>query len=157
LIRTFLRISTHEVITLMKTTNLKKLRQMLFATISVIGFAMMTSAQTESARIQGTVTDTAGAVVAGATIKVTDSDTARAVTTVSGDDGSYSFLSLQPGRYQIEVTGANFKTTKQEITLEVAQNASLDFALEAGAVTETVTVTADVPQIETSTSAIGNS
>jgi Carboxypeptidase regulatory-like domain/TonB-dependent Receptor Plug Domain len=123
--------------------------------ISVIGFAFTANAQTESARIQGTVTDATGAILAGATVKVTSSGTAREITAVTGADGTYSILSLQPGRYQIEVTQTSFKTTKQEVTLEVAQTADLNFSLEPGAVSETVTVTFDVPQVESNTSAIG--
>jgi hypothetical protein len=73
----------------------------------------------------------------------------------SSEDGTFSVLSLQPGRYAVEVTAPNFKTTKQEITLEVAQTAPLIVALEAGAVSETVTVTTDIPQVETTTSAVG--
>jgi hypothetical protein len=134
----------------------RKISTTIFVSLALI--AMLTisvPAQTETARIQGTVTDAAGAIVAGATVKITSSATGREVTVTSGADGTYSILSLQPGRYQVEVTQANFKTTKQEITLEVAQNATLDFALEAGAVSETVTVTYDVPQIDSGTSAIG--
>jgi len=123
--------------------------------ILIMGVSALSFAQTESARMSGTVTDGAGAVIAGATITVKSSGTGREVTTTTGDDGTYSILSLNPGRYQIEVKQANFKIVKQEITLEVAQNASLNFALEAGAVTETVTVTTDIPQVDTTTSAIG--
>ncbi len=118
-------------------------------------FACISFAQTESARIQGTITDTNGAVVAGATITVT-SATGRVSKVVSSEDGSYTILSLQPGQYQIEVGQNSFKTTKQEVTLEVAQNANLDFSLQAGAVSETVTVTADIPQVNTTTSALGD-
>ena len=132
-----------------------RLRQMIFVVFSVLCVTVTTFAQTESARIQGTVTDSAGAIVAGATVKVTSIATSREITATSSDDGAFSVLSLQPGRYNVEVTAPNFKTTKQEITLEVAQTAPLTVALEAGAVSETVTVTTDVPQIETATSAIG--
>lgn len=134
---------------------LKKVLTAIAATL-IFAFTLVSNAfaQTETARIQGAVTDSAGAAVAGATVKLT-SATGRVVTSISGDDGGYTMLSLLPGRYQVEVTQTNFKTVKQEITLEVAQNATLDFALEAGAVSETVTVTFDVPQVETSTSAIG--
>ncbi len=128
---------------------------MIFFVFSVFCLAAIAPAQTESARIQGTVTDSAGAVVAGATVKVTSVATGREVTATSSDDGSFSVLSLQPGRYAVEVTAPNFKTTKQEITLEVAQTAPLTVALEAGAVTETVTVTTDVPQVDAGTSAVG--
>ena len=133
----------------------KQIRSIFCIAISVVCLAAFSLGQTESARIQGTVTDSTGAVVAGATVKVTSTATGREVTATSGDDGSFSVLSLQPGRYAVEVTATNFKTTKQEITLEVAQTAPLTVALEAGAVTETVTVTTDIPQVETATSAIG--
>src|SRR6476661_9977525 len=138
----------------MKEGNLSMLRQIIVLTISVFATASFAFAQTETARIQGTVTDAAGAAIAGATVTVRSAGTGREVKAVSNDDGTYSLLSLQPGRYEVEVTQANFKTTKQEITLDVAQNASLNFALEPGAVTETVTVTDDIPQVETGTSAI---
>lgn len=113
-------------------------------------------AQTETARLQGTVTDAQGAVVAGATVKATSLATGRSVEATTDEEGNYSILSLQPGRYQIEVSQANFKTTQQEVTLEVAQNANLVVALEAGAVSETVTITSDVPLVESTSSAIGN-
>lgn len=113
-------------------------------------------AQTESARVQGTVSDSSGAAVAGATVTITSLGTSRVVTAQTNDDGAYSVLSLQPGRYQVEVGQSNFKTTKQEVTLEVAQNATLDFSLEPGAVNETVTITNDTPLVESSSSAIGN-
>lgn len=137
----------------MKSTISKAIFAVMFL---AIGLAGITNAQTESARVQGTVTDAAGGIIAGATVKLTSVATKREVTAVTGSEGSYTILSLQPGRYQIEVSQNNFKTTKQEVTLEVAQNATLDFALEAGAVSETVTITYDVPQVESSSSAIGN-
>lgn len=124
-------------------------------TISVFAMASFAFAQTETARIQGTVTDATGAALSGATITVRSTGTGREVNTVSNGEGAYSILALQPGRYELEVTQANFKTVKQDITLEVAQNAALDFTLEPGAVTETVTITTDIPQVDTGTSAIG--
>ncbi len=139
----------------MNRTIFLRTREFILAAVSVLSFCIFSFAQTETARIQGTVTDATGAVVAGATVTAKDSGTGREVKAVSGDDGSYSILSLQPGKYQLSVTQTNFKTVQQDITLEVAQNANLNFALEAGAVTETVTVTTDVPQVDSGTSAIG--
>ncbi|HTK26777.1 MAG TPA: TonB-dependent receptor [Pyrinomonadaceae bacterium] len=140
----------------MKKGNFFRLRETFLAAISILAFAFAAVAQTETARIQGTVADTAGAVVAGATVTVRDAGTGRETKAVTDENGSYSILSLQPGKYQVEVAAANFRTIKQEVTITVAQSATLNFALEAGAVTETVTVTTDIPQVETSTSAIGN-
>lgn len=123
--------------------------------VAILCLTTVITAQTETARIQGTVTDTSGAAIAGATVTITDLGTNRVVTAQTNEEGAYSVLSLQPGRYQITVTQTNFKTTKQEVTLEVAQTAPLNFSLEPGAVTETVMISDDVPQVETTTSAIG--
>ncbi|MGQ0541766.1 MAG: carboxypeptidase regulatory-like domain-containing protein, partial [Blastocatellia bacterium] len=135
--------------------KLMKLRQFVLIAVSVLSLAVSAIAQTESARIQGTVTDANGAAVAGATVTIRDAGTGREVKATSNDEGRFTALALQPGKYQIEITQQNFKTTKQEVTLEVAQNADLNFVLEAGAVTETVTVTTDIPQVETASSALG--
>jgi outer membrane receptor protein involved in Fe transport len=134
--------------------KLCSIKKIAFFAITLFCFATAGIAQTETARISGSVSDANGAALSGATITIKSLATGREVKTVAGDDGSYSVLSLQPGRYAIEVGQANFKTLKQEITLEVAQNADLNFTLEAGAVSETVTVTSDIPQVDTSTSAI---
>jgi hypothetical protein len=134
--------------------NLFLIKRVALFAVALLCFATAGIAQTETARISGTVSDANGAALSGATITIKSLATGREVKTVAGDDGSYSVLSLQPGRYQIEVGQANFKTTKQEVTLEVAQNADLNFTLEAGAVSETVTVTSDIPLVDSSTSAI---
>ena len=60
----------------MKKLNFYRLREVILIAISVLAFAFAGLAQTETARIQGTVTDTAGAVVAGATITVRDTERA---------------------------------------------------------------------------------
>ena len=137
-----------------KLKSLKKYR-FLWTAIYVLCFVFTTMAQTESARIQGTVTDQVGASVPNATLTVTDLGTNREVTVQTNGEGAYSILTLQPGKYQIAVTQSNFKTTKQEITLEVAQTATLDFTLETGAVSETVTITNDTPLVDSSSSALG--
>ena len=137
-----------------KLKNLKKY-SFFWTAIYVLCFVFTTMAQTESARIQGTVTDQTGASVPSATLTVTDLGTNREITVQTNEEGAYSILTLQPGKYQIAVTQSNFKTTKQEITLEVAQTATLDFTLETGAVSETVTITNDTPLVDSSSSALG--
>ena len=112
-------------------------------------------AQTESARLQGTVTDQSGAALPGATVTVTDIATNRVVTTQANESGEYSIPSLAPGRYRIEVTQSNFKTTRQEVTLEIQQTAVINFQLEAGGVSEVVVVTSDAPLVDSASSALG--
>jgi len=137
--------------------KLKSLRRCGFLRLAVciLCFVFSTLGQTESARIQGTVSDQAGASVPNATLTLTDLGTNREVTTQTNEDGAYSVLGLQPGKYRVAVTQSNFKTTQQEVTLEVASAATLDFALEAGAVSETVTITSDAPLVESGSSSIG--
>ncbi len=132
------------------------LKRFLMIAVTVIGFVFPIIAQTESARIQGTVTDQSGSAVPGATVTITELATNRVVKVETNEEGNFTATSLSPGRYSIEVTQANFKTIKQEITLEVQQVADLPpFALEAGGVNEVVTINSDVPLVETATSSIG--
>src|SRR5688500_13007933 len=91
----------------------------VLAAIFVFSLSGFVTAQTETARVQGTVTDVAGAVLPGTTVTVTNLANNRTSNVQTNDDGEFSILSLSPGRYQIEVTQANFKTVRQEITLEV--------------------------------------
>jgi hypothetical protein len=125
-----------------------------FALLFLISSSVL--AQTETGRLQGTITDTAGAILPGATITVTNLGTSREVTAQADDNGAYTIPALAPGRYRINVSQPNFKTTQQEITLNVQQTAVLDFKLEVGGVSEVVQVTSDAPLVESATSAIGN-
>ena len=71
--------------------------------------------QSATGRIQGTVTDTTGAVVPGATITVTNVGTAREVTIQSGATGEFSVPLLNPGRYKVDVKAPNFKGSTQDV------------------------------------------
>lgn len=118
----------------------------------ILNWAAVAIAQTTTARLQGTVTDTQGAVIAGATISVTNLGTGRVVTLTSSDTGDYSVPALPPGRYSVEVKQAGFSTYKQDVTLEVAQVAKLDVQLKLGAVAETVEVKSDLPLVDAASS-----
>lgn len=130
--------------------------RILMLTIAVFSLFLPVFAQTETARIQGAVTDPSGAALAGANVTVTELATSRTLNVQTNEEGAYTFLSLSPGRYRIEIAQPNFKTTQQEFTLEVQQVAVLNFNLEPGGVSEVVTVTNDAPLVESATSAIGN-
>jgi hypothetical protein len=112
-------------------------------------------AQTDTGRIQGTVTDATGAALAGATVTATNTGTGRASTAQTNGNGEYTISALQPGTYRIEVKQDGFKGVAQEITLEVTQTAVLSFALETGSVTDVVEVSSDVPLVQSTTSNIG--
>jgi hypothetical protein len=112
-------------------------------------------AQTDTARLVGTVTDSSGAVVSGATVTVTNTGTARAVSAQTSGDGGYVVNALPPGKYHIEVKQTGFKTATTDIILEVSQVQEISLKLEPGAVGTTVDVTGEVALVDTSTSSTG--
>jgi Carboxypeptidase regulatory-like domain/TonB-dependent Receptor Plug Domain/TonB dependent receptor len=138
---------------------IKNQKNMISFVMMAIMFAftaiMPVSAQTDSARLQGTVTDSSGAIVAGATVTATNTGTNRSVKTQTNDSGDFNFLSLSPGQYRVEISQTNFKMSRQEVTLEVAQVGNLAITLTAGDVSAVVEVTNDSPLVETATSSIG--
>src|SRR6266567_1232319 len=93
------------------------------------------------ARIRGTVTDVTGAVVQGAEVKATNTQTGFSKTIASDDDGSFQFLQLPVGMYDVVVAKPGFrKFTAQHILLVLNQVYNMQATLEVGQVAETVTV-----------------
>jgi hypothetical protein len=135
---------------------MKHLRLFCLSTLICLTFwAVVSSAQTSTGRVTGTVTDQSGAVVSGATINATNVGTSRTVTVQSGAAGEYSIPALEPGAYKIEVTAPNFKSSTQNVTLETNQILPLNVALTPGAATENVEVTGAAPLVATSSSDLG--
>jgi hypothetical protein len=130
---------------------------LLFALLSIlVASATSVTAQVTTVTISGTVNDTAGAVVPNAQVTAINIETnfSRAATTDSS--GQYSIQFLPIGLYRVEVTATGFKKyVRSGIVLEVDRNARIDPALEAGAVTETVSITSDAPLVETSHATLG--
>ena len=112
-------------------------------------------AQTDSARVIGTVTDPSGAVVPGATISVTNQATANTKTATVGADGNFAVSALPSGRYHLEAKQKGFQTATADIVLEVSQVLQVPFKLKPGAESTVVNVTDEVPLVETATSSTG--
>ncbi|HWZ12961.1 MAG TPA: carboxypeptidase-like regulatory domain-containing protein, partial [Acidobacteriaceae bacterium] len=74
-------------------------------------------AQTDTARIQGTVSDATGAVISGAQTTVTNTDTNTIVTAISDDHGNFSLNALPRGNYKAEVKASGFESQAQTFTL----------------------------------------
>ncbi len=122
--------------------------------VLALGMAMLWNlpAQEVIAHIRGTVTDPSGAGVPGAEVKATNIQTQVSTAVMTGDDGSYEFLSLPPGSYDVTITKAGFRTyTAHNIPLAVNQIYNLPVALEVGEITQSVQVEASPTQVETST------
>lgn len=107
-------------------------------------------------RIEGTVRDSSGAVVPNAQIEVKNTNTGVTRSTVSDTAGRYAVLSLQVGEYEVKGSAQGFRTTVQTgITLVIDRTAIVDFSLIVGQVTETLSITAEAPLIESSHAALG--
>jgi Carboxypeptidase regulatory-like domain len=112
-------------------------------------------AQSDSARIVGTVTDASGANVQGATITVTNLGTGRVLSATSAPTGNFQFSALPPGRYHVEAKQKNFKTMTADVTLQISQVQEVNFKLQLGSVETTVSVTDEVALVDTATSSTG--
>ncbi|HLK67483.1 MAG TPA: carboxypeptidase regulatory-like domain-containing protein [Bryobacteraceae bacterium] len=118
--------------------------------------ALPVRAQSDAARLQGVVSDQSGAVVPGAKVKVTEVATGRVLEATTGaGTGAFSFPTLRPGEYVVEITQTGFKAVKQNVRLEVAQVANMNFTLETGAVTEEVVVTEQGALVDSASSDMG--
>ena len=107
--------------------------------------------------IRGTVTDPNGAVVPNATVRLIDATRGAEVrTTTAGSDGTYQFLEIEPARYNIVASAANFTETRLvDVTVEPNRNLVLDIALTVAGVAGEVTVTAGVELVDRETPTLG--
>jgi Carboxypeptidase regulatory-like domain len=109
-----------------------------------------------TASISGTVTDTSGASVVGATVTATNLDTSLTTTQKTNGQGYYSFPSLALGRYTVDVQQPGFKAYRQtDIVLEVNNVLTIDVALQVGQASEKVEVASDALHVETANTQMG--
>ena len=122
-------------------------------------FALMSrtvSAQVNAGSLSGTVQDSSGAVLPGASLTLQESTTGSELKTVASDAGVYNFVGLLPGTYTITVEREGFKRLiRSGIVLTTGQTYRIDLALELGAVAESVDVTATAPLLEERTNVYG--
>ncbi|HZT40086.1 MAG TPA: TonB-dependent receptor [Bryobacteraceae bacterium] len=113
-------------------------------------------AQTTTGSIVGTVTDSTGAVVAGASITVMNVDTGTTVKTTSDSSGNYVVTPLPVGNYTVTAEARGFKKSVSEgIRLNVQDRIGVNVVLEVGQITETVEVMGAAPALQTDTSYLG--
>ncbi|MGA8283369.1 MAG: TonB-dependent receptor [Candidatus Sulfotelmatobacter sp.] len=113
-------------------------------------------AQSTAGRVLGRVTDQSGASVAGAKVVITDVQRGTSRTLATDTSGDYVAPDLIPGTYKIHVEAKGFKAVERPaVTVEVATDVRADFSLQPGDVSEIVTVTEEVPLINTTSSTLG--
>ena len=131
------------------------LRNCSLAAVFVLFTGAFASAQLSTAQLSGRVSDESGAVLPGATITVTQTETGFTRTDVTDADGAYVLPNLPPGPYRLEVMLQGFRTYVQTgIVLQVAAAPVINAALAVGAVEESVTVQGAAPLVDVQSSGI---
>ncbi len=131
----------------------------MFATLLCLFALCPASLRAQSASstsIAGVITDSSGAVVVGASVKLTDKATNTPRTNSTNDAGRYFFADVPSGQYEIAVSKTGFRITKTIVTASVGIPLTVDLKLELGSVSETVEVTATNSELQTMSATVGN-
>src|SRR5712691_11741908 len=132
----------------------------LVRVLAVISVALLVSAaahpQGSTGRILGVVTDQSGGNVAGASVTITDVARGVSQNLTTDSDGAYVALSLLPGTYTVRAEYKGFKTfERKNILVEVGKDVRIDPVLQTGSTTETITITEEVPMVDTTSTTLG--
>src|SRR5271156_4221656 len=112
-------------------------------------FTPTSIAQVVSATLTGTVTDSSGATVPGATVTATETNTGVSRSTLTSAEGVYTLPFLSPGTYRVEVEKAGFKKfSEANFELDVSSVGRVNASLTPGSQSETVQVTAETPLLQ---------
>jgi Carboxypeptidase regulatory-like domain/TonB-dependent Receptor Plug Domain len=127
------------------------------AFLMAIAFSVPANAQTFRGTILGTVTDSSGAAISGATVSVKNTGTGLLRTVSTDDDGNYSTPELPIGTYSVTVEKSGFKAgLVSGISVEVSTERRADVVLQPGDVSQTIEVSGDtLTQVETTSNTLG--
>ena len=140
----------------MSNRMLRSFTRLVFAAVCGILLSQSAAiAQETSADVLGTVSDPSGAIVPGASVKLTNLGTQITQGATSNNAGDYEFTLLTPGKYSLSVTAPGFKTViVPTIVLAAGDRNRENAVLSSGTATETVTVTADAPLLQRESSSL---
>lgn len=128
----------------------------LTACMVVWSLTISAFAQVTTGTIVGTVQEQSGAVIPGARVTVTNTEKGTSLVFTTDQNGYYNAPFLIPGTYQVSVAKSGFQTAvRSGIVLQVDQQVKVDFTLTLGEVTQTISVTAAPPLVESQSSSLG--
>ena len=136
----------------MRTTRNLLLRSLMAITLMVLTAFPLCGQNTNTGEIKGSVTDSSGAVIANATVRITDVATGVVTKADTNRDGIYDVPSLLPGEYTIAVTAKGFKDYLRKGVVLQVETIAINATLTVGAATEQVVVTAEAPLLQTESS-----
>lgn len=125
-------------------------KRLFFASMLTVAFCFTTAAFAQfSSSLQGVVEDPSGAVIAGASVTLTNTATNVSQQTTSGANGDYRFISLAPGSYVVSADAKGFAAHKVNITLQTDQTMNVSIRLTLASQAQTVEVTDQAPVLDT--------
>ena len=130
-------------------------RWLALAVLLLSSMGLRVAAQSGNARVTGTVTDSTGAAIPGATITLTDTDTNAVSKVTSSGNGDFSVDALPIGNYHAKVEVTGFASQEQDLKLDVGTVQALKFSLSVGSETTTVNVTGAAANVDLASSDTG--
>ncbi len=124
-------------------------------TFAAVPFSATMYAQTDTARVTGSVVDASGAIIPNAKVTITNTDDNSVTVVTSGSDGNFTANALRPGHYKAELQVAGFASEVQNFKLDVSQVQALEFHAKVGSENTVVDVTDAAPLVDSTTSSTG--
>src|SRR6202158_3292803 len=136
--------------------SLSQILQVLAVACVALLSSVAAQPQGSTGRILGVVTDESGGNVGNATVTITDVARGVSQTLTTDSDGAYVAVNLQPGTYTVRAEFKGFKTfERKNILVEVGKDVRIDAVLQPGSTTETITITEEVPMVDTTSTTLG--
>src|SRR5262245_41209017 len=130
-------------------------RRLLISGVFTSLLLVTTLAHAQEASVIGTVADETKSVLPGATVTATNLETGRQTAGVTDEQGQYRLLRLPPGRYKVQADLQGFSSVVvPSVELLVGQNATVPFTLKIATVSETLTIVAEAPLVDTASSQV---
>src|ERR1700683_298288 len=127
-------------------------RFLLSLAVLIADVGLVCHAQTSAGSITGEVEDSTGAVIAGATVKITSIETGRSITLTTNHQGVYEAASLPAGKYNIAVSQTGFQSlTIEDLRLDPGERVNRNLTLQVGGIEQSVSVEANATQVNTAT------
>lgn len=139
--------------------SLNALGRNIAAMLMIAAFAVFAVGQSETGRasLEGTVTDSNGAAVSGASVVIENTENGTKRTVTSGAEGRFTASVMQVGQYTITVTSNGFASSISKATLSVGESTTLNIVLSPQGAEAAVTVTDDAGVIDVEESSVGSS
>jgi hypothetical protein len=114
-------------------------------------------AQVTTGSIVGSITDNTGAVIPGVSVTALNTQTGTETRTTTNESGTYEFLLLRPGTHTLSVESSGFqRLVRENVVVRTTEVTRVNLTLEVGTVTETVTVTAETPLLQSEQATLGH-